>query len=198
MMQSWAKPAPPGCKFYKLLTEKDTVPPTARRSINKNPLLKNDSLPTAKKDTSVKVQVKDTFDLKLSKDSLTAPIEFSATDSMVLDIPNKKIYLYNNASVKYNDIDLKAGKVEMDQQTQILVATYLKDTAGKKIGRPVFKQGDNATISDSLVFNSKTQKGVSVGSFTQQGEMFVHIEKSKKISPDVFYGKNNVFTGCIF
>ena len=196
MMQSWAKPAPPGCKFYKLLTEKDTVPPAARRLINKNPLLKNDSLPTAKKDTSVKVQVKDTFDLKLSKDSLTAPIEFSATDSMVLDIPNKKIYLYNNASVKYNDIDLKAGKVEMDQQTQILVATYLKDTAGKKIGRPVFKQGDNATISDSLVFNSKTQKGVSVGSFTQQGEMFVHIEKSKKISPDVFYGKNNVFTTC--
>ncbi|MBI2729584.1 MAG: LPS-assembly protein LptD [Sphingobacteriales bacterium] len=156
---------------------------------------KNDSVPV-KKDSTIKVQVKDTFDLKLSKDSLDAPIEYSASDSMVLDIPSKKLFLYKAATIKYKDIDLKAGKAELDQQSQILVATYLKDTSGKKVGRPIFKQGDNTMVSDSLVFNSKTQKGVSIGSFTQQGEMFVHIEKSKKINKDVFYGKDNVFTTC--
>lgn len=196
MMQSGAKSAFLRNKFCKSLTQTDTLPGVESRLVKKDSLSKKDSVPSAKKDSSIKVQVKDTFDLKLSKDSLDSPIEYSASDSMVLDIPNKKLYLYNEANIKYKDIDLKAGKAELDQQSQILVATYFLDTAGKKIGRPIFKQGDNTMVSDSLVYNSKTQKGVSIGSFTQQGEMYVHIEKSKKISQDVFYGKNNVFTTC--
>lgn len=190
MTQIGVSSAHPFYKFYNSLTVIDTLPVAK----DTQGLKVNDS--TAISDTAKRVQVKDTFDLKLSKDTLDGPIEYSASDSMVLDIPNKKLYLYNQANIKYKDIDLTAGKAELDQSTQILVATYLKDTSGKKIGRPVFVQGDNKMISDSLVFNSKTQKGVSVGSFTQQGEMYVHIEKSKKISPDVFYGQNNVFTTC--
>ncbi|MGE5106710.1 MAG: putative LPS assembly protein LptD [Sphingobacteriales bacterium] len=196
MIHQEARSAASCNNFYKSLTQIDTLPASGNRLLKKDSLPRKDSLPPLNKDSSVKVQVKDTFDLKLSKDSLDAPIEYSATDSMVLDIPNKKLYLYNEANIKYKDIDLKAGKAELDQQSQILVATYIKDTAGKKIGRPVFKQGDNTMISDSLVYNSKTQKGVSKGSFTQQGEMFVHIEKSKKITQDIFYGQNNVFTTC--
>jgi LPS-assembly protein len=196
MTPSLAISAATGNKFYKSLTQRDTVPVVNNDTIVKDSIPPKDSLIKKTGDSTIKVQVKDTFDLKLSKDSLDAPVEYEASDSMVLDIPGKKLYLYNKANIKYKDIDLKAGKAELDQQTQILVATYLLDTAGKKVQRPVFKQGDNTMISDSMVYNAKTQKGVSSGSFTQQGEMFVHIEKSKKISDDVFYGKNNVFTTC--
>ncbi|HET9056897.1 MAG TPA: putative LPS assembly protein LptD [Chitinophagaceae bacterium] len=196
MLASLARSANPNHNFYKLLTQLDTLPGSQTKVVQKDSLPLKDTLLKEPADSTIKIQVRDTFDLKVSKDSLSAPIEYSATDSMVLDVPGKKLYLYNQASIKYQDIDLKAGKAELDQQTQILVATYLIDTAGKKVQRPVFKQGDNVMTSDSMVYNAKTQKGVSSGSFTQQGEMFVHIGKSKKISENAFYGKNNVFTTC--
>lgn len=194
MMQSFAVKAFNNHKFYNSLTQQDSIPPVKDTIIKKDSVIAKDSL--AIKDSLVKVQVRDTFDLKLSKDTLDAPIEYSATDSMVLDLPKKKLYLYNEATIKYKDIDLKAGQAQLDQQSQILVATYLKDSAGNKTQKPVFKQGDNTMTSDSLVYNSKTQKGITIGSFTQQGEIFMHSEKSKKISQDVFYAKNNVFTTC--
>lgn len=194
MMQQEAYGAVNEKKICKPLTQKDTIPQRKDSLIKKDTITRKDSINTGLRDTTI--QRKDTFDLKISKDSLDAAIEYEATDSMVFDIPNKKLYLYNKANIKYKDIVLDAGKAELDQQKQLLIATYILDTSGKKTQRPVFKQGDNVMTSDSMIYNSKTQKGVSIGSFTQQGEMFVHIGQSKKVSPDVFYGKNNVFTTC--
>ncbi|RTL56382.1 MAG: LPS-assembly protein LptD [Sphingobacteriales bacterium] len=186
-------------KFCISLTQKDTSAPTSpnkasRGTIIRDSTLKKDTINKPGKDSTVKVI--DTFNVKLSKDSLEGPVEYSATDSMVLDIPGKKLYLYNEANIKYKDIDLKAGKAELDQQSQVLTATYLSDTSGKKIGRPVFVQGENNLTSDTIIYNSKTQKGLTIGSNSVQGELYVHSEKSKKVSKDVFYAQNNVFTTC--
>ena len=44
--------------------------------------------------------------------------------------------LYNKATVKQKDLDLEAYKIELDQDKQVVVATFNTDTAGKMIGRP--------------------------------------------------------------
>ena len=68
---------------------------------------------------SVSLQI-DTIHIPVSKDSLDAPIAYSAQDSVVLDVPTKNITLYNKANTKYKDIDLDAYNIRMDQPNHLL------------------------------------------------------------------------------
>ena len=144
---------------------------------------------------SLRQQV-DTLHIPVSKDTLDAPISYSAQDSVVLDIPTKNITLYNKAVTKYKEIDLEAYNIRMDQANSLLLATYSRDTSGEMIGRPKMTQADTKMESDSMVFNMKTQKGITVNTFTQSGEMYVMGEKIKKISKEDYYAFHGRFTTC--
>ena len=54
-------------------------------------------------DSARQVKV-DTFNVKISKDSIDAPVDYKARDSMVLDVVAKKLYLYGETQVKYKDL----------------------------------------------------------------------------------------------
>ncbi|HVU84047.1 MAG TPA: hypothetical protein VHC50_04355, partial [Puia sp.] len=95
------------------------------------------------------VQRTDTFQIKMSKDSLDAPISYSAADSVVLDVPTKNVTLYNKANTKYKDITLDAYKIQMDQPRNLITATYLLDTGNRIIGKPKMSQAESTTESDS-------------------------------------------------
>ncbi len=138
----------------------------------------------------------DTLHIPISRDTLDAPISYSAQDSVVLDVPTKNITLYNKAVTKYKEIDLEAYNIRMDQTKSLLLATYSRDTAGEMIGRPKMTQADTKMESDSMVFNMKSQKGITVNTFTQSGEMYVMGEKIKKISKDDYYAFHGRFTTC--
>ncbi|MEJ0080532.1 MAG: hypothetical protein WDM78_06150 [Puia sp.] len=115
---------------------------------------------------------------------------------MVLDIPTKNITLYNKAVTKYKEINLEAYNIRMDQENSLLLATYSRDTSEEMIGRPKMTQADTKMESDSMVFNMKTQKGITVNTFTQSGEMYVMGEKIKKISKEDYYAFHGRFTTC--
>jgi LPS-assembly protein len=144
---------------------------------------------------SVSQQI-DTIHIPVSKDTLDAPIAYSAQDSVVLDVPTKNITLYNNATTKYKTMDLAAYNIRMDQPNNLLLATYSLDTSGAMIGRPKMTQADSKMESDSMVFNMKTQKGITINTFTQSGEMYVMGEKMKKISKNDYYAFHGRFTTC--
>jgi LPS-assembly protein len=186
--------------FYNTLTvKKDTVPTGFQKKPDTIPAnQKNlDTIPENAIDTNVKkIQKIDTLNIKVSKDSLDAPVSYAATDSMVFDVPTKKIKLYNTSEVKYKDIVLDAYQIELDQQHQLVYATYSTDTANKRIGRVKFMQGENNMDSDSITYNFKTQKGITSSTYTTQGEMFVYGEKIKKISPNEYFALRGRFTTC--
>ena len=71
--------------FYKTLTVKyDTIPTKPVNKTDTNPTNKPDTNPTNKLDTNVKkIQKIDTLNVKVSKDSLDAPVTYTAADSMV-------------------------------------------------------------------------------------------------------------------
>lgn len=141
--------------------------------------------------------VSDTLRFKTSKDTLDAPVFYKATDSMVIDIPGKKIMLYGKESnVRYIDNELTAPRIEYSQNKNLVSAHLQKDSSGKVTAFPTFNQSDFKTISDSISFNMKTGKGMTKGTYTQQGEMFVYGEKIKKINNDVFFAKKGRFTTC--
>lgn len=181
--------------FYSTLTvPRDTVPSPVRVSV---PAIrpKRDSLPLTDT-TGKKIQQVDSVSVKVSKDSLDAPVAYTAADSMVMDVPSKKIFLYNKATVDYKDIKLNSGIIYLDQATQMVHAFYYLDTAGKRVGIPKFVQGENNMTGDTLSFNFKNQKGYTRNTYTTQADMFVHAEQMKKINQKEYYVFRGTFTTC--
>ncbi|HMO63331.1 MAG TPA: putative LPS assembly protein LptD [Ferruginibacter sp.] len=188
----------PGFKnIYKPLTA-DTIPAVDTGTVTDgyvrdttSPVLA-DTLPGAST-----VSRQDSLDVKMSKDSLDAPVTYKATDSMVLDVPAKRIILYGKESrTKYQDNELTAPQIIYDQQGNTVSAFFLKDSTGRVLASPSFRQGELHTVSDSIRFNMKSGKGLTKGTYTQQGEMYVYGERIKKIDSTSFYSYRSRFTTC--
>ncbi len=180
--------------FNELTTSKVSVHPDI------NPGVSLDTIPILPDSSKIGADsgkiVIDSFPIVISKDSIDAPVNFEAEDSMVIDIPNKKIYLYSKGTVKYKDILLESSFIQLDQPSKILTAYGTGDTTGGTFGRPSFKQGENAFTSDTIRYNFQTQKGLTIGTYTQEGEMFVYGQKVKKIDPSTFFASKARFTSC--
>jgi LPS-assembly protein len=138
----------------------------------------------------------DTVNVPVSEDTLDAPVSYKASDSMVLDVPLKTITLFGKGNVKQKDMDLSADSIRLDQASQTVTASGRKDTAGNVIGKPVMVQADSKISSDIMTYNFKTQKGITTGSITQQGEMYVQGERVKKINERDFFAYRSQFTTC--
>ncbi|MBO9565012.1 MAG: LPS-assembly protein LptD [Niastella sp.] len=163
--------------------------------------VKKDTIPAVRGTDSLKkgdssIVKNDTFDIKLSKDSLDAPVQYKASDSIVMEVPTKKIILYSKGNIKYKDMDLTADSIEMDNQKNEVIATFRRDSAGNMIGRPVMLQADTKMESNFMRFNTKTQKGITQSTITAQGEMYVQGLKIKKISPTEYYAARGIITTC--
>lgn len=169
---------------------KDTVPRIAGDTSLKVPALKDTSI----KDTLVPKT--DTFHVKMSKDSLDAPVVYSASDSIVMDVPNKRVILFSKGKVTYKDMELTADSIMMDQTKNEVIATYRKDTVGKRVGTPSMKQADSKMDANFIRYNTKTQKGLTQGTITTQGEMVVQVQTMKKISATEYFGKGGIITTC--
>jgi LPS-assembly protein len=190
--------AVPAHGFYSLLTAgTDTMkPPGTTGNLKRFTYAGTDSTKLPDNDsTSVKQKV-DTFSLKLSKDSLEAPLKYAAEDSVVVMIQDKKIYMYGKTRTDYKDISLTAPKVELDQQTQIVTAVNRKDSDGAVIETAHFKEKENEFSSDTIRYNFKSQKGLTQNTITKQNEFFVHGEQVKKVNDNVTYIRKALFTTC--
>lgn len=185
-----------GIDFHSYLTT-DTLP--LNRSDTRNPRPVNENEPLAPEkiaDTNIVVKA-DTFSLPASKSALDAPVVYHADDSMVMDIPAKKIILYGKiSSVTFLDNELFSPRIEFDQKTNLVSAYMTRDSNGNVISFVKFKQSDFITQSDSMQFNMKTGKGITKSTYSQQGEIFFHADKIKKVDADVFYGFRGQFTTC--
>lgn len=132
----------------------------------------------------------------ISKDSLDAPIEYSADDSGVLFIQTRKFYLYGKANAKNKDVDLTANTIEYNQTTQTIRAFGGMDTTNNPLDLPTMVQGNQTSKSDTLAYNLKTQHGLSKSTYYNQDDIFVHSERLKKVDKDVVYAYRSRFTTC--
>lgn len=177
--------------------QSDTLPPVPLNfpGNGKQRLVKN-----ASSDSSSKadiVNTSDTLSWPSSPSSIQSPMHYEAKDSLVYDIPEQRIRLYGKENlIKYQDNELTAPLIEYDQRTNQVSAFLVRDSSGKVLRYPTYQHSDFKAISDSIRFDMKTGKGMTKGTYTQQGEMFVYGEKIKKVNDSVFYGKNGRFTTC--
>jgi LPS-assembly protein len=169
----------------------------AREKIIEKTVIQNEKARIKEKQDSVPQPVADTFSIKYAKGVLDAPIVYHADDSMVLDVPDKKIRLYGKSNkTVYQDNELVAPVIEYDQKTNIVSAHMIKDSLGNVVSYAAFTQKDFKSQSDTIRFDLKSGKGQTKGTYFTQNEMFVYAVVSKKIDSNTIYAKKVRFTTC--
>ena len=77
----------------------------------------------------------------ISDDKIDELVISSAKDSIDYDIQNNKVFLYNNAEIKYGSITLQAAYIELDSDKNIVFAKSLvNDSTGENYGHPIFTE----------------------------------------------------------
>lgn len=127
---------------------------------------------------------------KKKKPFLDGVVNMKAKEYEKLDQKKKTVTLHDEAEIYYTDFELKAGKIVLDYEKNLVYAGRLKDSAGNYIQRPVFKQGENIIEPDSIIFHTKSKRAKVWNSRTQQGELFIKAEVSKKENDSVYFMKN--------
>lgn len=184
--------------FYVAKKQKltsDTIPLNTPISLDSVKSFSKDSIQKTSADSSLNSS--DTLQYKLAKNALEAPATYFAKDSLVLDMEAKTATLYGKESTfHYKENDVTGPVIFYDENTGTIGSYFIKDSTGNVIERPKYVSGDNTSVSDSFRFNIKTGRGLTKGTYTQQGEMYVYGQVIKKVSDDVIYALKGRFTTC--
>ena len=130
------------------------------------------------------------------KNGIDAPVEYSAEDSMVYMGDTKLAYLYGQANVKYENMDLESDQIYMSMDSSLVHATGSRDSTGKKFGTPVFKMGNDTYENDTMAFNFKTKKGLITNVYTAQDDGYMTSEISKRDADGNMYLYHGRYTTC--
>ena len=132
------------------------------------------------------------------KNSIEAPVVYTANDSIVYDAIGKKAYLYGESTVKYQNMDLASDRISINLDSNIVHATgaYTDSTETEIKGKPVFQMGQDTYDSDTMSMNFKTKKGLIGNVRTEQEDGFLFSERSKRNEKGDFFLEHGRYTTC--
>jgi len=135
---------------------------------------------------------------KKSKDGLDAELHATDEDSTHIDKANNILYLYGKARVTYQDIEMDADFIRVDQKNHLIFARGSIDPRTHRyIGRPITKQSkDKPVESDSLLFNYQTKKGKVYNPASEQDGNFISGGQVKKLNETEAAYRNVLFSTC--
>ena len=161
------------------------------------PQQRQDTLAVFKSNDSLSIPLPDITDTsRIAKSDVDAPIRYTAKDSLIYDLKNKKVFLYNEAQLIYKDLKLDAGRINVNEESQTLKAYGIPDTTrtGKFIQTPLMFQGNDKYEGARLSYNFKSQQGnVSMG-FSEAEVGYYFGDKIKKVTSEVLFIKNGIYT----
>ena len=156
--------------------------------------------------------------LYVSHDSVKGDIDtvvrYSAKDSTVFDVDQKRMTLVNNAVMQFQNRELDAYTIVMDFQENTLRAysydydsvissslalrrRIIRDTNRVKTrGAPILHEGTTPYEGEVIVYNFKTKRGtVQLGTSEMEGG-FYYGEKIKQVAPQTLFIQNGRYTTC--
>ncbi len=132
----------------------------------------------------------DTVGRNKNKNQLEFPLYKHARQYQLIDRKNKRIVLYDNAKIKYGNIELESGIIVVDYGKKEIYAGRIQDSTGKLVQRPKFKEGNTLTENDSIRFNFETKKALVWNTFTRDGDISLISQITKKVNDSVNYFKD--------
>ncbi|WP_295798628.1 putative LPS assembly protein LptD [Mucilaginibacter sp.] len=133
-----------------------------------------------------------------SAGDLKSEVKTHADDSVITDKVHDITYLYGRARVTYEDFELDADYIRLDQKRHLIFAKGSIDPLTKRyVGRPISKQSkDKPVESDSLLFDYKTKKGLVYNPFSNQDGNYLSGGEVKKLNETEVAYHNTIFSTC--
>jgi lipopolysaccharide export system protein LptA len=147
-----------------------------------------------------------------SGSDVDAPVEYEAYYKD-FDVFNNKLTLIGDAVVKYKNITIEAGKIQVDWNTRTLTAEALVETLAVKsdslreqsrsdsvemhlVGYPALIEGSDRIVGERMEYNFDTGKGRMVRGRTQLEGGYYTGEQIKRVAPNVLNISRGTYTTC--
>ena len=130
------------------------------------------------------------------RSDIETTISYSARDSINSSLDRKIVHLYGDAKIKYGMIQLMAEDVTIDYEKSTISASGRLDSLGRRIGYPVFINGNEKYETRSIVYNFKNKKARISEVVTTQGDAFLHGKAVFKNEKNELLSLRNAYTTC--
>ena len=127
---------------------------------------------------------------------LTSKVQYFAKDSSIILLADKKILLYHEAQVNYEDIELKAEHIVINWKDNTVYAIGLPDSLGTVKGNPIFTEAGKTYRCESILYNFTSKKGKIKGMRTQDGDGYIHGAELKKSEDNSMFIHQSKYTTC--
>ena len=129
---------------------------------------------------------------------LDDPITGQNTDSLVYDLRSKKVYIYNQGDVTYQNSNLKADYMQIDMDSKLIYAYGKPDTLEGRpvVTKPEFTEGSATYQMDTITYNLTSKKAKIKGVATQQGDGWLVGGSVKKMADNTVNIQNGKYTTC--
>ncbi|WP_237487968.1 putative LPS assembly protein LptD [Hufsiella arboris] len=153
---------------------------------------------SAAKKTTPDTLKSDTVINKKTATGLTAAVKAVSEDSMYIDKMRGTMYLWGKARVTYEDFELDADYIRLDQKNNKVFASGMHDKrTGKYTGRPIFKTGgEPPAATDSMYYDFKSKRGKTFGVSSEVEGGYILAGQSKKNEYDEVFIKDAIYTTC--
>jgi len=145
-------------------------------------------------------------ELSISKDSLSAKVDYGAQDSLDFNNGMKVVHLYGEAYVTYEDLKLTADYIRINFEENIAYAEGRPDSSGQIAGLPHLVQAGQEFDAQKITYNFNTKKGFITEIRTQYNNTYILGTKTKYVSAesdttgnteeDYINFKSAIFTTC--
>lgn len=137
------------------------------------------------------------FSIANHQSEIEDQVSYDAQDSTILDLQQQKAYLYGNAQIIFQDIQLNAHYIAIDFNTKDVLATGVtNDSTQLYTGRPSFNDDGKIYEADTMKYNFETKKGISYGVLTTEKDGYIHGKRVLRDSLENIYVKDAQFTTC--
>lgn len=133
---------------------------------------------------------------KIPKGDIKTTINYKATDSIATSVDGQLVKLYGAAKIVYGTIELEADEITIDYKNQTMTANGRRDSLGRRVGFPVFKDGGQLYEMKDIVYNFKTGRARITEVVTEQSEGFLHGETVFKNEKGELLSLRNSYTTC--
>lgn len=124
------------------------------------------------------------------------PIYSNARDSLLYSLDGKKVFMWGEAVVKHQNMELTAAYIEYDMETNLVFAEGRPDSTGAIVGKPVFKEGSKVFRMEKMHYNFNTKKAKITGVITEEAGGFLHSNDTKLMPDKTINISGGKFTTC--
>jgi hypothetical protein len=123
-------------------------------------------------------------------------INYNSRDSIYFDLSGQMLRMYGETHIDYGDIELDAERTNVSMLDRTITSTFSQDSAGKKIGKPVFTDKGDVYETEHMIYNFNTKRAQIKGVITEQEGTFMHGTDVKKNEKNEMFIRGARYTTC--